>query len=466
MKYKLRMTGQQYAALQEHLFPGDGKEAVALALCGRYHGENSHILMINQIIALPYEDCIRTEDQVTWKTDILDSILPEAEKKGMAVLKIHSHPNGFDRFSKTDDISDRRLFSSVYAWLDDGFPHMSAIMLPDGRILARVVDRQGGWHTVNTISVAGDDLLFWHNDTENQKTAPQAFEEKNGQFFGEETYARLRKLSVAVVGCSGTGSPLIEQLARLGIGNLKLIDPDVVKEKNLNRILNTTYQDTVDERFKVDVLAEAIESMGLGTVVEPISKNLINLEVMRQIAECDVLFGCMDSVEGRYYLNRLAVFYSIPYFDLGIRLDADGLGGVSCSCGSVHYLQPDKSSLIGRGMVSLQLVGDEGMARRNPAVYEGQRHEGYMRNVHVERPAVITFNMMIASMAANELIARLYPGFRRVSNADSARRTFDFRENDHMCESDGEFCPYLAKYAGRGDTPLFLEDSAPEFQHA
>lgn len=41
MKYKLRMTGQQYAGLQEHLFPGDGKEAVALALCGRYHGENS-----------------------------------------------------------------------------------------------------------------------------------------------------------------------------------------------------------------------------------------------------------------------------------------------------------------------------------------------------------------------------------------------------------------------------------------
>lgn len=175
MKYKLRMTGQQYAALQEHLFPGDGKEAVALALCGRYHGENSHILMINQIIALPYEDCIRTEDQVTWKTDILDSILPEAEKKGMAVLKIHSHPNGFDRFSKTDDISDRRLFSSVYAWLDDGFPHMSAIMLPDGRIFARVVDRQGGWHTVNTISVAGDDLLFWHNDTENQKNCASSF---------------------------------------------------------------------------------------------------------------------------------------------------------------------------------------------------------------------------------------------------------------------------------------------------
>ena len=47
-------------------------------------------------------------------------------------------------------------------------------------------------------------------------------------------------MSIAVVGCSGTGSPVIEQLARLGVGRLVLVDPDRVEEKNLNRIVNAT----------------------------------------------------------------------------------------------------------------------------------------------------------------------------------------------------------------------------------
>lgn len=465
MKFKLRMTGQQHAALQAHLFPGDGNEAVSLALCGRYQGQDCHILMVHRIVVIPYEDCrIRTPDRVTWSTNQLDQLLVVAEKKGMALLKMHSHPGGLSRFSSVDDIADRELFSSVYAWLDDGLPHMSAIMLPDGKVIARVVDRKDGWHPVDTVSVAGDNLLFWHSNADLPLEGPEAFEEKNSQFFGEETYSRLRQLSAAVVGCSGTGSPLIEQLARLGIGNLKLVDPDVVKEKNLNRILNTTYQDAVDQRPKVTVLAEAIESIGLGTIVDPIMDSVINYDVMHRIAECDVLFGCMDSVEGRYYLNRLAVFYSIPYFDLGVRLDADGLGSVSNACGNVHYLQPDGSSLIGRGMVSMKAIAEEGMARRDPTEYERQKHEGYMRNVHVERPAVITINMLISSIAANEFIARLHP-YRRVSSSDSAIRIFDFRENDHVCKPEEEPCSLLARYAGRGDISPFLEDPAPEIQN-
>lgn len=157
------------------------------------------------------------------------------------------------------------------------------------------------------------------------------------------------------------------------------------------------------------------------------------------------------------------MFYSIPYFDLGVRLDADGQGGVSYVCGSVHYLQPDGSSLIGRAMISMDDVEAEGLARRNPGEYERRRREGYIRNVHVERPAVITINMQIAAMAANEFIARLHP-YRRIDNAECAIRTFDFRENDHICEPDPAPCSMLAPYAGRGDARLFLDDPSPEIQ--
>jgi hypothetical protein len=380
----------------------------------------------------------------------------------MAILKIHSHPGYYDRFSHVDDVADRDLFASIYAWLDDDLPHMSAIMLPDGKVIARIVTRHGDFNCVDLVAVAGDDLRFWYPSAR-RATGPQAFEEKSRQFFGEETFVRLRQLSAVVVGCSGTGSPLIEQLARLGIGSLTLIDPDVVEQKNLNRILNTTLDDALARRPKVEVLAEAVTAMGLNTDVRPFAENLIDGALLRTVAESDVLFGCMDSAEGRYYLNRLAVFYSIPYFDLGVRLDADGKGGVSYVCGSVHYLQPDGSSLVGRGMVSMDAVAAEGMARRDPAEYESQRRENYIRNVHVERPAVITINMQIAAMAANEFIARLHP-YRRVQNAECAIRTFDFRENDHACFADGVPCPIMARYAGRGDARLFLDDPSPEIQ--
>lgn len=463
MIYKLRMTGRQHAALAAHLFPGDGKEAVALALCGRLKGRDTHVLMVHRVVAVPYEDCsVRTPVRVTWKTDLIEPLLAETEMKGMAILKIHSHPGGFPSFSDTDDSSDRELFPSIYSWLDDDLPHMSSVMLPDGRIFARAVSRRGEFTPVALVSVAGDDLKFWHSDLSGPE-GPAAYENKNRQFFGEETYARMRDLSAVVVGCSGTGSPLVEQLARLGVGKLTLVDPDVVKEKNLNRILNTTRQDAVDERFKVEVIADAIARMGLGTKVQPLPVSIIDGQVLRQIAECDVLFGCMDSAEGRYYLNRLATFYSIPYFDLGVRLDADGTGSVSYACGSVHYLQPDGSSLIGRGMVSLENVQAEGMARRDPDEYARQLKEGYIRNVQVERPAVITINMLIAAMAANEFIARLHP-YRRVDSSECAIRTFDLRENDHLCQPDGEPCSLLARHAGRGDARLFLDDPAPELQ--
>ncbi len=72
----------------------------------------------------------------------------------------------------------------------------------------------------------------------------------------------IAHMKIAVVGCSGTGSIVIEQLARLGVGELVIVDPDKVEKKNLNRILNTTLSDAEKKKYKVDVLKSAIASFG------------------------------------------------------------------------------------------------------------------------------------------------------------------------------------------------------------
>jgi molybdopterin/thiamine biosynthesis adenylyltransferase len=51
---------------------------------------------------------------------------------------------------------------------------------------------------------------------------------------------RLFGSRVVVVGCGGLGGYLIEELARLGVGTLDLVDPDAFEEHNLNRQLLST----------------------------------------------------------------------------------------------------------------------------------------------------------------------------------------------------------------------------------
>jgi tRNA threonylcarbamoyladenosine dehydratase len=55
------------------------------------------------------------------------------------------------------------------------------------------------------------------------------------RLYGAARYARLRALSVAVVGVGGVGSWAVEALARSGVARLVLIDLDQVAESNINR---------------------------------------------------------------------------------------------------------------------------------------------------------------------------------------------------------------------------------------
>jgi hypothetical protein len=266
-------------------------------------------------------------------------------------------------------------------------------------------------------------------------------------------------LSVAIVGCSGTGSIVAEQLARLGVGKLVLIDPDRVEEKNLNRIVNTRKEDAVLQKHKVRVLARAIARMGLGQTIVPLQMNLCTQQAVRACAECDVVLGCMDGVEGRHLLNRIATFYCLPYIDVGVKLDADGAGGIENISGTVHYLQPGGSSLFSRGVYSMEQVTAEELRRTNPELYATQRREGYIRGVPEERPAVISVNMYFASLAVNELLARLHP-YRNQPNNSYAVVSASLAEMQFYPEAEQTPCELLGPHVGRGDVMPVLDRPA------
>src|SRR5580704_1435656 len=453
-RYVLRLTQTQHSSLRTHLMPEDGCEAVALALCGRRAGHNHHVFVAQEIVLIPYSSCsVRTPDRVTWPTELVEPLLRKAYGRGMAIAKFHSHRSHYAQFSSVDDESDELLFASISSLMGDSLPHASVIMLPNGNCFGRAINDGEQFEPIASISVVGDDILIWHQEPSWRTLSSN---KRNEQVFGKGTIAKLQNLSAAVVGCSGTGSLVIEQLARLGIGRLVLIDHDAVEERNLNRIVNSGKEDAFLGRPKVFTLASAVARVGLGQELTPLPINLVSTQAVREVASCDVIFGCTDGAEARHLLNRIAAFYSIPYFDVGVRLDADGQGGIANIVGAVHYVQPGGSSLLSREVYSMADVEAEELRRTNPELYRARRDEGYLRGVREIRPAVIPVNMFFSSLMVQEFLARLHP-FRNQSNGSYAAVRGNLLEPFLTMECDGAQCNVLARHVGRGDVEPLLD---------
>lgn len=457
MELQLRIAGLHHELLKRHLLPAAGHEAVAVCICGRFSTASKTIITVHEVTLIPYDECnVKEPDLLQWSTQRIIPYFERIGRSDMALLKIHSHPGGYNAFSSTDDKSDHEFFDSVFGWSINDKPHASAVMLPDGAIFGRCFFHDLHHEAIDLVSIAGDELLFF---PEELNTYNSDFALRTIQAFGDFTYSKLQRLKVGVVGCSGTGSPLIEQLVRLGVGKIVLIDPDKVEIKNLNRILNSTRKDAEDNRFKVEVLKDAIERTRIGTDVTTYTDNLYDsIECLRDLVTCDVVFGCMDSVDGRHILNQLCSFYIIPYFDLGVKLQADGQGGIEKICGSVHYIQPGCSSLLTRSLYTIEDLRAASQLRTNKQEYEDLLKNAYIKNVNVNSPAVISINMNVSSHAVNEFLNRLHP-YKSELPSNYALSTIDFSEGYvvNVKEEDFEYDNYLRKKLGRGDVIPFIE---------
>lgn len=461
MAVSLNLAGLHHDQLRRHLFPGDGKEAAAIVLCGRRAGAERHRLVGQEVLPIPHEACLdRSFISIEWSTDLIEPWLRRADASGLSVVKVHSHPGYWPRFSKQDDRSDRDLFPCIDGAIEAEVPHASVIMLPDGSMIGRVVTAAGNFEPLESITVAGDDLRIWRSadfDGESALVVP-GFAKRHAQAFGAKTTADLGGLAVAVIGCSGTGSPIVAQLAHLGVRRLVLVDPDSVLEHNLNRIVYATAADI--GRFKVDVLGDSVEKVGLGTAVERWPVNLYSREAIQAVAACDVVIGCSDTAEARFLINLISNFYVMAYIDVGVTLETEREGEISQVCGYVHYLQPGRSSVLSRGVITLEEVRAEGMRRQNPDFYEEQRKAGYIQGVDEDRPAVISVNMQFAALAVTELIARIN-GFRENPNRCYAKIGMSLSEVAYYPEPEPvQACRYMARQVGRGDIepPLNLAE--------
>jgi hypothetical protein len=453
------MTSEQHSQLMSHLFPGDGCEAVALLLCGRRESESHPALVVRKVVPVPYASCsIRTPDRVQWSTDVLDELIPEIWKSNASVIKVHCHPGGFDCFSDLDDVSDQELATSFDGLFKEGRMHGSLVLLPDGSLFGRTLQSGSIGDDLRSILVIGNNIDVWSR----QRVEQREDDRRTKQAFGAGTVRALSSLQVAVIGCSGTGSVVVEQLARLGVGGFVLVDPDHIEHKNLNRILNATWEDAEQGIAKVDVCRRTIKFLGRGQCVLPLCMNLDTPEAVRAVAECDVIFGCVDTAEGRNLANRIAAYYLLPYIDVGVSLAANGVGGIATISGAINYYAPGLQSLLERGAITEAQIRAEETKRTNPERFAELRKQKYIQGVEVDRPAVISVNTFFAALAINEFLARIH-AFRNVDNNDFGTVRGDLCEFALLREPGLASTGHLSRYIGAGDqSPLLGRVSLQE----
>jgi proteasome lid subunit RPN8/RPN11 len=453
------MAQSHYEELKVHLFPGDGNESIAFALCGRHETETENVYMVHRVELYPHDKCtIRKPDRVEWSPAEIVHLYEECRKSNLLLLKIHCHPGYWPWFSEVDTVSDKELNETLTGWINRSDEIVSVIMLSDGSIFGRVVHSTGEFEELTSIIVVGNDIKRFGpiGDHVDKISAEEDTQLRTKQAFGEGTINSLQRLKIGVVGCSGTGSIIAELLGRLGVGNIVLVDPDLVEYKNLNRILNTKKTDADLKRSKVEVLKEAIESTGTNVKVTAITALLHSKIAFDNIALCDVVFGCMDTIDGRHLLNRTATYYCIAYLDIGIRLDADMKGGINEILGRVDYLQPGGSSLFSRERYTQEQLKSADMARTNPDEYKKQISEKYIKSVNVESPAVISVNMMFSSQAVTELLARLHR-YRDIGNERYAAVLFSLSGMFLITEPEGAPDQVLKEKLGLGTTDPLLD---------
>ena len=458
-KISLTLKESTYESLRKHLYPGSNLEFATIMLCHYGQGKTGFRLMVKELILIPENKCNeQTPSYLSWAFSeyMTPEKIEQIDKEGLSVFTIHSHPNGYDRFSETDDKNDKEMFHAINHWFDDGRPNGSAIMLPDGKIIARIVCDKERFNLVQKVSVVGENIKIWQQFKE-RNTIP-GYGLRVSQTFGKGTFNLLRELKVGVVGCSGTGSIIVELLMRNCIGELVLVDPDVVEEKNLNRIINTKKIDVEGNIYKVEALKRAISETGMDIQVDTYIKDTNNKKVVEALTDCDVIFGCVDSAIGRYHLECIATAYFIPYFDVGVYLKADSKGGITHVDVAAHYIHPESSSLITRGAYTSEQLTAEGWQKDDKDYYEKNRMAGYLEAVGEDQPAVISVNMQAACLGFNDFLARLHK-FRLDDNSQFNIQRFQLVHGHYLNEKgEGEPSPILKEYLGMGEKSFLIQN--------
>jgi len=451
IRITLTITDQVAAQLDE--MARHDMESAGVLVAGLGRSEDEIRLLGRQFIAAPPESYLdRTStrlrlDSAAWMPALKRAALVE----GAVALFVHTHPDAEPRPSIYDDVVDEQLRPVFETRL--GKPLYGSLVLHGTtagvEFSGRLWEGQHLLGPIELVRQVGRRLVFTSAIDSPSPAPPSAIFDRQVRAFGPAFQRLFAQLHVGIAGAGGTGSAVGEQLARLGVGRITIIDDQTVDATNITRIYGSGHADV--GRPKVEVFRDLVARIGLGSQVRPIKDRITSLAAARALRSCDVVFGCTDDLRGRAILCRLAYWYLIPVFDVGFLIDSVG-GVVRGLEGRVTTMLPGTACLQCLKVIDpIRLTAEQLPAQERQA----RIAEGYAPELDHRDPAVVTYTTMVATWAINELIERIV-GFGDRAPFELHVRAHERKISTSSTPPDPQhFCAQPARW-GAGDEPPFL----------
>ena len=122
---------------------------------------------------------------------------------------------------------------------------------------------------------------------------------------------RFKEAKIAVIGCGGIGGETIEMLARMGVGQLNLVDEDAFDLSNLNRQTLASLKEVGLD--KSQVAKEKVRLINPYVKVNYFNETVTSKNVDKIIGECDIVIDALDNVKTRVIVSRCAKNKNIPF---------------------------------------------------------------------------------------------------------------------------------------------------------
>jgi len=128
--------------------------------------------------------------------------------------------------------------------------------------------------------------------------------------------AKLAQTHVIVAGAGALGNEVLKLLALIGIGQITVIDFDVISRSNLARMV--LFREADIGRPKVEVAVERLHEINPEVQVRGVQGDLRFDLGLGDYRAADLVFGCLDSVNARWALNRKCLQAGVDWIDGGI----------------------------------------------------------------------------------------------------------------------------------------------------
>lgn len=382
----LRADHHLWSQVVDHL-AGDEEQVAALLVRARPTADPA-VLVIEGWRPVDDAAVLDRSHGLRWDGRFNLRVAREAESTGRGVVFVHRHRGrGMPRLSLTDRDRGRALVRFLRRRCPDA-THGMVVLSDDG--VAGWLEGPSGPRRVGEVRGSGPPLLIIPPREARAAASP---DDRQLLAFGPSGMAALATSRVGLVGVSGGGSHVGQQLVHAGIGTLVAVDSQLVEETNLRRLVGARRRD-VDVTRKVDIPRRLARAVRPTVRVIPIAEDFPSERSLALLRTVDVLVGCVDGWDVRDDLNTFSLEHRIPYVDIGAVITPPTAGlGVRAS-GQIAIVVPSGPCLRCMGIVTDARVEE---ARR--------RRQGYLTGA-IE-PQVVSVNGTLASEAVSATLMLL-----------------------------------------------------------